>query len=81
MPKVSGYVKTFNVKEGDKDKSNKLVSFHIDNEKLSEKYKAIWTKTENFKKIELNALRVYDERHLKTKIRTYGNNFYSTFVA
>ena len=45
------------------------------------KYKAIWTKTENFKKIELNALRVYDERHLKTKIRTYGNNFYSTFVA
>ena len=26
MPKMSGYVKTFNVKEGSKDKSNKLMS-------------------------------------------------------
>ena len=34
MPKMSGYVKTFKVKEGDKDK---LMSFRIDNEKLLEK--------------------------------------------
>ena len=40
MPKVSGYVKTFKVKEGDKDKSNKLISFRINDEKLLEKYKA-----------------------------------------
>ena len=32
---MSGYVKTFKVKEGDK-----LLSFHIDDEKLLEKYKA-----------------------------------------
>ena len=44
MPKVSGYVKTFKVKEGDKDKSNKLISFCINDEKLLEKYKAAWTK-------------------------------------
>ena len=30
MPKVSGYVKTFKVKVGDKDKINKLISFRID---------------------------------------------------
>ena len=30
MPKVSGYVKTFKVKVGDKDKINKLMSFRID---------------------------------------------------
>ena len=41
MPKMSGYVKTFKVKEGDKDKNNKLMSFHIDDEKLLEKYNAI----------------------------------------
>ena len=41
MPKMSGYVKTFRVKEGDKDKNNKLMSFHIDDEKLLEKYNAI----------------------------------------
>ena len=34
MPKISGYVKTFLVKEGDKDKNNKLMSFRIDDEKL-----------------------------------------------
>ena len=34
MTKMSGYVKTFKVKEGDKDK---LMSFRIDNEKLLEK--------------------------------------------
>ena len=49
MPKMNGYVKTFNVKEGDKDKNNKLMSFRIDDEKLLEIYKAIWTKIEDLK--------------------------------
>ena len=48
MPKMSGYVKTFRVKEGDQDKNNELMSFCIDDEKLLEKYKAIWTKIEDF---------------------------------
>ena len=33
MPKMSVYVKTFKVKDQDKDKNNKLMSFHIDDEK------------------------------------------------
>ena len=53
MPIMSGYVKTFKFKEGDKDKSNKLMSFRLDGEKLLEKYKATWTKIEDLKKIEL----------------------------
>ena len=44
---MSGYVKTFKVEEENKDKINKLMSFHIDNEKLLEKYKAIWTEIED----------------------------------
>ena len=76
MPKVSGYVKTFKVKDGDKDKNNKLMSFRIDDEKLLEKYKAIRTKIEDFKNIELNALPVYDDRYIKTKITTYSNKVY-----
>ena len=48
MSKMSRYVMTFKVKEGDKEKKNKLMSFPIDNEKLSEKYKPIWTKIEDF---------------------------------
>ena len=38
---MSGYDKIFKVKDGDKDKSNKLISFPIDDEKLLEQYKAI----------------------------------------
>ena len=50
-----GYVKTFKVKDGNKDENNKLMSFRIDDEKLLEKYKAIWTRIEDLKNIELNA--------------------------
>ena len=47
-------VKTFKDKEG----KNKLMPFRRDNEKLLEKYKAIWTKIEDLKS---NAAPVYDK--------------------
>ena len=76
---MSGYIKTFKVKVGDKDKNNKLKSFRLDDEKLLEKYKAIWTNIEDLKNIELNAIPVYDNRYIKTKIRTYGDKVYTNF--
>ena len=51
MPKMSGYVKIFRVKSGDKDKINKLMSFRRDDEKILEKCKALWIKIEDIKKI------------------------------
>ena len=42
----------------------------IDDDKLLENYKTIWTKTEDLKYIELNASAVYDDRYIKTKINT-----------
>ena len=60
MAKISGYVKTFKVKDGDTDTNNKLMSFRIDHQKLLEKYKAIWSKIEDLKNTELNALPVCD---------------------
>ena len=47
IPKMSGYIKTFKVKDGYKDKNNKLMLFCIDDANLLEKYKAIWTKILN----------------------------------
>ena len=32
-----------------------------------------------FKKIELDALPVYNDRYIKTKIRTYGDKVYTNF--
>ena len=69
----------FKVKDESKDKSNKLTSFHISDAKLLGKYKAIWTKIEDLKNIELNVLLVYDDRYVKTKIRTYGDKVYADF--
>ena len=34
-----------------RDKNNKLLSFYIDDEKLLQKYKAIWTKIKDLKKL------------------------------
>ena len=56
FPKRSGYVKTFKIKDKDKDKNNKLMFFRVDDGKLLEKYKTIWTKIEDLQNIELNAL-------------------------
>ena len=53
--KMGGYVKTF------RDKNNRLMSFSIDNDKLLEKYKTIWTKIDNLRNIELNTLPAYDD--------------------
>ena len=37
------------------------------------------TKIEDLQIIELNPLLVYDNRSIKTKIRSYGDNIYSNF--
>ena len=52
---MGGYVKTF------RDKTNRLMSFSIDDDKLLEKYKTIWTKIDNLRNIELNTLLAYDD--------------------
>ena len=74
--KLSGYVKTFEIKDGDKDEKNELMYCNINDEKLLEKYKAVRT---NIEDIELNALPIYDDRYIKTKLRTYGDNVYTNF--
>ena len=67
ISRTSRYVKTFKVKNGDKDKNNKMMSFRTDDEKLLEKYKTTWTKIEDLQNIELNTLPVYDGRYIKPK--------------
>ena len=77
---MSGYLKSLKVKDGDKDEKNKLMSFRIDDEKLLEIYRTIWTKTEELKKNNLNALPVYDDRDMKTKKEHMVIKFILIFV-
>ena len=76
---MSCYVKTFKEKDRDKDKNGKkkFMSFCIDNYKLLEKYKIIWTKI--LQNIELNTLPVYHDRYIKNEIRTYGGKVNTSF--
>ena len=76
LSKMSGCIKTFKVKNGDKDKSNKLKYFHIDYGELLGKYKTIWTKIEDLKIIKLNSFSVYDDTYVKFKIRRYRDKIY-----
>ena len=41
------------------------MSAHIDDDKLLEKYKTVWTKVKDVKNIVLDALPVYDDRYVK----------------
>ena len=51
------------------------MSSRIDDEKLLNNIKSFGLRLRAF---ELNALAVYDDRHNKTKIRTYSDRVYTT---
>ena len=38
-----------------------------------------WPKIEDWKNIRLNALPAYDDRYIKIKVRTFGDNVYTNF--
>ena len=54
-------------------------SLQLDDNKLFKKYKTICTKIVDLQNIELDALPVYDDRYMKTKIRTHGGKVYANF--
>ena len=51
LTKMSQYIKTSKDKGGDKNKYNKLMSLRIGDDKLLEKYKAIWTKIKDLEQL------------------------------
>ena len=63
--KTSGYVKT--------PYDNELMSFRIDDEKLSEKSESTWRNVEELKGVVFTTLPVHDEDYIKTKTKTYGH--------
>ena len=76
---MSGYLKTFKVKDGDKNWNNKSMYFCITDNSLLEKYKIICTKIEDLKSIRLIVLPVYDDKYIKIEKRTYGDKVYTNF--
>ena len=50
------------------------MSFHIDDESIRIKYKAIWIKLKIWWKIKID-----DDRYIKNKIKTYSDKVYTDF--
>ena len=71
MAKMIEYVKIFD--------DNKSMSFHINDDKLLEKYKNIGSKIEELKGDWLTILPVHDDRYIKTKTKTYNKKINTDF--
>ena len=77
LPKMSAYGRDFD--------ETKFMSFQIKNDELLEKYNEIWDKVSNIIKKGLNSEPAYNEKYLKTKIKSYKGkisiNFHDNNVA
>ena len=73
-------LKLLKIRGKDKNQNRNLMSFHICNDQLLKKYKIFLDLDWRLKKnIELIALPVFNDRYLKTKIRTYVDKIYTNF--
>ena len=57
----------------------KVINYCTGDGNLLKKYRAIWTKIEDLINIAWKVLPVYDNRYIKSKIKTYGDKVYSNF--
>ena len=73
------YIYTFKNEGGDKNKNNNLMSLSIDDDNLLQKYQTISTTIKDLRNIEYDALPIYDDRYLKTKITAYDEKVYTNF--
>ena len=56
------------------------MSFRLNDEKLLEKYKTLWSKIKDLKNIEICTLPVYDDRYIKIKIGKHVDNVCTNFL-
>ena len=72
LQKMSAYKRDF-------DKT-KCMSFLIKDEKLLEKYNDIWEKVRNVINKEFDSKPVYNEKYLKTKVKSCNANFHNSNI-
>ena len=56
---------------------NAIMSFR--DKELLKNYKEIWEKTEKLMKIDLESKPIYDDKYIKTKIKTYADSIITNF--
>ena len=61
------------------DKNNKYINLWVSGKKILEKYSGIWNKIKNLIKKEVNSEPVYNDKYIKTKIKSYSDRVYTNF--
>ena len=70
LPHMNGYSKYF---------ENMYVNLLVHNKKLLKKYNEIWDKISNLLKQGFDSEPVYNDKYIKTKIKSYNNRAYTNF--
>ena len=66
LPQMSGYIKNF-------ENGGKNMSFKIEEESVYLKYAEIWNKIKSILNVKLHSQPIYDDKYIKTKVKTFNN--------
>ena len=66
LPQMSGYIKYF-------DNGGKNMSFKIEDESVHLKYTEIWNKTKKTLNTRFHSQPIYDDKYIKTKVKTFSS--------
>ena len=72
LPQMSGYIKYF-------DNGGKNMSFKIEDESVYLKYAEIWNKVKNILNVKFHSQPIYDDKYIKTKVKTLNNTINTLF--
>ena len=72
LPQMSGYIKYF-------DNGGKNMSFKIEGESVYLKYTEIWNKTKNSLNSKFYSQPIYDDKYIKTKVKTSSSMINTLF--
>ena len=72
LPQMNGYIKYF--ENGGKNKS-----FKVEEESVYLKYAEIWNKTKDILNEKFHSQPIYDDKYVKTKVKTFSNTIKTLF--
>ena len=76
LSKMTGYINEFN-----ENKNTIIMSLRVNDEQLFKKYSKIWKKVERLMSIDFESKPTYgyDDKYIKTKIKTYADSLIANF--
>ena len=72
LPKMSGYIKYF-------ENGRKNMLFKIEDEDVCLKYNEIWNKIKSILNVKFHSQLIYDDKHIKTKVKKFNNSINTLF--